>query len=63
MVSALGPRERLLEDQADILLQLGLVALHDHHVIAAAFHRLLGDGTLREQRIHCDHPSLEEKTA
>jgi len=58
----LGPRQGLLEDSVDILLQLGLVALDDHHVIAAAFHQCLGDGPLRERRIHRDDPSLQEET-
>jgi hypothetical protein len=59
----LGQGGGLLEDQADILLQLGLVALHDHHIIPAAIHQALGDGALREQGVHGDHPPLQEKTA
>ncbi len=51
----------LAADQVDIVLQLGLVALHEHHIIPTAFHHSLGDGAWREQGIHGDHPSLQEQ--
>ena len=50
----------LLEEQADILLQLRLVALDEHHLVAATRYDVLCDGMLCEHGIHGDDPSLQD---
>ena len=48
---------RLLEDEVDIVRQLRVVALDDHHIVPTARHDALGDGALGEQGIDGDDPS------
>ena len=53
----------LVEDQRNIVLQLGLVPFDHHHIVAATLHDAFGDGALGEPGIHGDDPSLHDQPA
>jgi hypothetical protein len=46
----------LVEDQLNIVLQLGLVPFDQHYIVAATLHDAFGNGALGEQGIHGDPP-------
>jgi hypothetical protein len=52
-----------VEDQRNIVLQLGSIPFDQHPIVAATLHDAFGEGALGEQGIHGDAPSLHDQPA